>query len=263
MRPPIELTFTIRPRPARRPGRNAWITAIWPIRLISSWFRKLSIGTCSSGAETAIPALFTSPASGRPPSWSRATSIDSASVTSSTSGVIRSERRRSPSSGLRTPARTSKPSSASFRAVASPMPDEAPVTTTVPLAMAGTIPGCGSVERMDVERAIRERRTHKAFRSEPVGRDTLDELLELARWAPNHNLTNPWRFRVVGPEALDKLKRAAGAEGAAKLDRAPTLIAASVVETGDEIQDEEDRAAGSAAVYIVLLAAHARGLVGY
>ncbi|HEY8769526.1 MAG TPA: nitroreductase [Thermoleophilaceae bacterium] len=116
---------------------------------------------------------------------------------------------------------------------------------------------------MDVEQAIRERRTHKAFGPKPVDRQTLDELLELARWAPNHNLTNPWRFRVLGPEALAKLKEAAGEEGAAKLDRAPTLVAASVVQTGDEVQDEEDVSASSAAVYIVLLAAHARGLVGY
>ena len=116
---------------------------------------------------------------------------------------------------------------------------------------------------MDVERAIRERRTHKAFRSDPVERETLDELLELARWAPNHNLTNPWRFRVVGPETLGKLKQAAGPESAPKLDRAPTLVAASVVQTGDEIQDAEDVNATAVAVYIVLLAAHARGLVGY
>ena len=52
---------------------------------------------------------------------------------------------------------------------------------------------------MDVETAIRTRRTHKAYRPEPVARETLDELLELARWAPNHHLTNPWRFRVLGP----------------------------------------------------------------
>jgi nitroreductase len=116
---------------------------------------------------------------------------------------------------------------------------------------------------VEVEQAIRERRTHKAFGPDPVDRQTLDELLELARWAPNHNLTNPWRFRVLGPEALAKLKLAAGEEGAAKLDRAPTLVAASVVQTGDEVQDEEDASATSAAVYIVLLAAHARGLVGY
>ena len=56
---------------------------------------------------------------------------------------------------------------------------------------------------MELETAIRTRRTHKVFGSDPVDRELLDELLELARWAPNHNLTNPWRFRVLGPEALE------------------------------------------------------------
>src|SRR3954468_20867954 len=117
---------------------------------------------------------------------------------------------------------------------------------------------------MEVEHAIRTRRTHKAYTSEPVDRATLDELFELAAWAPNHNLTNPWRFRVVGPRALDALKEAAGPESAAKLDRAPTLVVASqVIDAGDPVQDEEDLCASAAAVYIVLLAAHARGLAGY
>jgi nitroreductase len=120
-----------------------------------------------------------------------------------------------------------------------------------------------SVEPVDIEQAIKGRRTHKVFGSEPVDRALLEELLELARWAPNHNLTNPWRFRVLGPEALARLKEVAGPEGAAKLDRAPTLVAASVVQNGDPVQDEEDVCATAAAVYIVLLGAHARGLVGY
>jgi nitroreductase len=117
---------------------------------------------------------------------------------------------------------------------------------------------------MDVEDAIRTRRTHKVYTPEPVDRATLDELFDLARWAPNHNLTNPWRFRVLGPGALEKLKAAAGAEAAAKLDRAPTLIAVSVTQTGsDPVQDEEDVCAAACAAYIVLLAAHGRGLAGY
>jgi len=117
---------------------------------------------------------------------------------------------------------------------------------------------------MEVEEAIRGRRTHKAYRPEPVPREHLDELLDLAAWAPNHNLTNPWRFRVVGPAALEALKEAAGPESASKLDRAPTLVVASqLVDRDDPTQDEEDHAATAAAIYIVLLAAHARGLAGY
>jgi nitroreductase len=116
---------------------------------------------------------------------------------------------------------------------------------------------------MDVDEAIRTRRTHKAFQPEPLPRELLDELLELARWAPNHHLTNPWRFRVLGPEALERLKAAAGPEAASKLDQAPTLVAATVLQSGDAVQDEEDLCAAACATYIVLLAAHSRGIAGY
>jgi nitroreductase len=117
---------------------------------------------------------------------------------------------------------------------------------------------------VELEEAIRSRRTHKAYRPEPVDRATLEELFELARWAPNHHLTNPWRFRVLGPAALERLKQAAGPEAAPKLDRAPTLVAVSAVQGGeDPVQDEEDVLATAVAAYIVLLAAHGRGLAGY
>ena len=117
---------------------------------------------------------------------------------------------------------------------------------------------------MSIDELIRGRRTHKAFAPEPVDGATLEELFELARWAPNHNLTNPWRFRVLGPQALAALKEAAGPEAAAKLDRAPTLVAASVLRSAeDPVTDEEDFAAAAAATFIVLLGAHARGLGGY
>jgi len=117
---------------------------------------------------------------------------------------------------------------------------------------------------VDVEEAIRSRRTHKVYGSEPVDRATLDELLELATWAPNHHLTNPWRFRVLGPRTRDALKAAAGPEAAAKLDRAPTLVCVSVVQQGeDPVADEEDLLATGCAVYALLLAAHARGLAAY
>jgi nitroreductase len=116
---------------------------------------------------------------------------------------------------------------------------------------------------VELEEAIRTRRTHKAYRGEPVDRDTLAELLDLGRWAPNHHLTNPWRFRVLGARALARLKQAAGPEAAGKLDRAPTLVAVSVVRSGDPVSDEEDLCAAACAAYIVLLAAHGRGLAGY
>ena len=116
---------------------------------------------------------------------------------------------------------------------------------------------------MGLEEALRTRRTHKAYGPEPVARAVVEELVELAHWAPNHHLTEPWRFRHLGPAALQALKDAGPADAARKLDRAPTLIVASVVVDPDPRVAEEDRDAAAAAVYGLLLAAHARGLAGY
>jgi nitroreductase len=120
---------------------------------------------------------------------------------------------------------------------------------------------------MELEKAIRTRRTHKAYGPREVDAETIAELVALARWAPNHNLTNPWRFRVLGPRARARLMELAEAEkpgAAAKLARAPTLIAVSAAQGGeDPSQDRDDLLATAVAAYLVLLGAHARGLAGY
>jgi len=120
------------------------------------------------------------------------------------------------------------------------------------------------IETVDLFEAIRGRRTVKAFLPEPVERATLERLFRLATWAPNHHLTNPWRFRVIGPQALERMKEADPA-GAAKLDRAPTLVsvAAASAPGADETVRREDLLATAAAAYIVLLGAHGIGLAGY
>ena len=116
---------------------------------------------------------------------------------------------------------------------------------------------------MNLAELAAARRTHKAFGPEPLSRETLLELLTVARLAPTHHLNQPWRFRVLGPETLLDLKRVAGEKEAAKLDRAPTLVAASTVLTGDLVMDEEDVCATSAAIMLVLLAATERGIATY
>jgi len=107
------------------------------------------------------------------------------------------------------------------------------------------------------------RRTHKAFGPEPLSRETVLELLAVARLAPTHHLNQPWRFRILGPETLAELKRVAGEKEAQKLDRAPTLVVASAALTGDLVMDEEDVCATAAAIMLVLLAAADRGIATY
>jgi nitroreductase len=107
------------------------------------------------------------------------------------------------------------------------------------------------------------RRTHKAFGSEPLARETLLEVLSVARFAPTHHLNQPWRFRVLGPATLAELKLVAGEKEAAKLDRAPTLVVASAALTGELTMDEEDVCATAAAITLVLLAATERDIATY
>jgi nitroreductase len=116
---------------------------------------------------------------------------------------------------------------------------------------------------VDVETAIRTRRTHKQYGPEPVAESVVRELVELARHAPNHKLTTPWRFRLLGPETRAKVDEAAGEKEAAKLRRAPTLVLVTAVPSEDPVLAEEDCHATAAAVYALLLAATSRGLASY
>ena len=53
-----------------------------------------------------------------------------------------------------------------------------------------------------VAERIRARRTTKLFLKRPVGRKLIMDAIELARWAPNHHLTEPWRFYVLGEQSI-------------------------------------------------------------
>jgi nitroreductase len=110
---------------------------------------------------------------------------------------------------------------------------------------------------MDVEKAIRTRRTHKAFTPEAIEPAVLDELFELA---------SLWRFHMLGESARERLMALAESEqagAAVKLRRAPTLVAVAAEQSGEAAQDREDLLATAVAAYLVLLGAHARGYAGY
>jgi len=130
---------------------------------------------------------------------------------------------------------------------------------------------------MDVREAIRTRRS--------VGRSGGDvsdavvrELVEAATWAPNHRLTEPWRFTILSGDARrgagdkwgESAARERGLTGEAarafaqaqsdKFLRAPLVIVVSCVTAEDPIVAAEDHSATAAAVQNLLLEAHARGL---
>ena len=53
---------------------------------------------------------------------------------------------------------------------------------------------------------ICSRRTIHNFRQEPVPEyETILKVIDLARWAPNHKLTEPWHFYLLGEETVNKI----------------------------------------------------------
>lgn len=49
---------------------------------------------------------------------------------------------------------------------------------------------------------IRARRTVNLFLKQPVSRKLVLAAIEVARWAPNHHVTEPWHFYLLGPETV-------------------------------------------------------------
>ena len=112
---------------------------------------------------------------------------------------------------------------------------------------------------------IRGRRTINLFDPEPVGAEVLLDAIELARWAPNHKLTEPWRFYLVGPEALAKVAdcwatfeagskgEAAGAARRKRLAGIPGHFVVTSARHADANIDRENYAACCCAVQNLML----------
>lgn len=123
-----------------------------------------------------------------------------------------------------------------------------------------------------LDRIIRERRTIERFRPEVPPRDEILPAIEAARWAPNHRLTEPWRFYLLTHETAQAIvelnaelvSRTKGEKAAAeKRERwsaMPGWLVVTCVKSPDPLQQREDFAACCCATYAVLLALWARGI---
>lgn len=130
---------------------------------------------------------------------------------------------------------------------------------------------------MHVLDAIAARRSIKQFTGREVTRDQLTRLIEAAVLAPNHRMTQPVRFRVLGPEARRAYGAVLGARKAKKVEdpvaaqavidkvsaaeaAIPATIAVSMtLDENPEIR-EEDYATALMAVQNLMLAAVDLGL---
>lgn len=120
--------------------------------------------------------------------------------------------------------------------------------------------------------ALRARRTINLFEPEPVDPAVLLEAIEVARWAPNHRLTEPWRFYVLGDETAEavaslaaELETAAkgervGAARYARLKAIPGNFVLTSQRSDDELVDRENYAACCCAVQNLMLYLWQRGV---
>jgi len=134
---------------------------------------------------------------------------------------------------------------------------------------------------LDVIHAIQTRQSVGRVRQDPVPEAFIERILESAVHAPNHRITEPWRFHVFTGKGRGELARAraetarlqAESEGedeemvAARISRerkkafrAPVVIVVISAAGRDEVETLENYAACAAAVQNMQLTAHSLGL---
>ena len=130
---------------------------------------------------------------------------------------------------------------------------------------------------MDTLDLLSSRRSIREFTNRELTREEVEVLLNHAVTVPNHRLTQPWKFYVLGPESRRAFGRVLGGRKAKKIEdpaaaeqmrqkiaeehgALPLMIAVTVSQSDNPEIREEDYAAGMMAVHNISLAAVALGL---
>jgi nitroreductase len=112
---------------------------------------------------------------------------------------------------------------------------------------------------------LRGRRTIELFLQTPVPETLIQEAIETATWAPNHRVTEPWRFYLLGEETKQKslnlcrdIVASKKGEKVADFKRQawsekPGWLVVTCNRSDDEILQKEDYAACSTAVQNFML----------
>jgi nitroreductase len=112
---------------------------------------------------------------------------------------------------------------------------------------------------------LRGRRSIDLFAPDAVALDKLLAAIEVARWAPNHRLTEPWRFYVLGRTTLSavvdlaveleiaKKGEKAGPLRRARLEGVPGMFVLTSTSSDDALTDRENYAACCCAAQNLML----------
>ncbi len=128
-----------------------------------------------------------------------------------------------------------------------------------------TTPSFETQAMREVAALIRGRRTIDLYLQTPVPAQLVRDAVEAATWAPNHHVTEPWRFYLLGPEAIGrcvdlvreivtaKKDAKAGDFKAKNWSQKPGWLVVTCQRSEDELRQREDYAACCAAVQNLLL----------
>jgi nitroreductase len=129
-----------------------------------------------------------------------------------------------------------------------------------------------SAQTEDFASVLRGRRSIDLFAPDAVGVDKLEAAIDVARWAPNHRLTEPWRFYLIGPTTMRavvdlavELEVAAKGERAgpirrARLEAVPGTFVLTSLRSDDTLLDRENYAACCCAAQNLMLYLWRRGI---
>jgi nitroreductase len=129
----------------------------------------------------------------------------------------------------------------------------------------------------DFTALARSRRTSMLVDKErAVPRDIVEQLCELAQWAPNHKRTFPWRFAIADGDGRARLGETIAtamdahgdppekvAKARTKYLRTPTTLVVGSAAGDSELRTAENRDAVAAGIQNLLLGATALGLATY
>jgi nitroreductase len=126
-------------------------------------------------------------------------------------------------------------------------------------------PSYETQELREFGEVLRGRRTIELFLQTPVPRGLVNEAVEAAIWAPNHHVSEPWRFYVLGNASIERcldlcrdIVLSKKGEKAADFKRQswsekPGWLVVTCQRSADELRQHEDYAACCAAVQNLML----------
>lgn len=111
----------------------------------------------------------------------------------------------------------------------------------------------------EVLKTIKNRRTIRKFKPNPIDEEMLQMILEAGRWAPSFSNLQPWKFIVIKDQGLKNALDKAARESVLHLgiNEAPVVILVCVDRRIDPLHAIE---AGAAATQNMTLVAHSLGL---